>query len=230
MEKRARFFRNIIANVVLIAALVVTIIYIVPLVAGSETVDEPIVRGDSSDRVAVMFLVTRDSDAINDILTTLYTHKKTATFFVSGSWVIENAAGLKNIVAAGHEIGNAGFFEDSNTKLTAAKVREEIQLNHSLILRTAGVNTNLFLPIHNNFPIGFVDTARAMGYTTITGRNARIERGATAAQILLAVTEDVEGGDLLLLPASGNAANVLGKVLEHIMGLELRSVTVSDVL
>ncbi|MCL2847527.1 MAG: polysaccharide deacetylase family protein [Firmicutes bacterium] len=242
MEKRAKFFRYFVANAVLIVALVVTIIYIAPLVGGAETVDEPIIRGDSSDKVAIMFLVTRDSDGINDILNVLYNHNKRATFFVTGSWVLENSTGLRNIVLAGHELGNAGFFENSEGRLTATKVREEIELNHNLVQQTTirpadigmpsfrGVRMNLFLPIHDNFPIGFVDTARALGYTTIIGRNARLDTNATAVQILANVTEDIEGGDLLLMPASSNSASVLGKVLEHIASLELSSITARELL
>ena len=231
MEKKARIFRYIVANVVLIGALLATIIYVVPLVGAAQPVDEPYFRGVSETEVAIMFKVDRNNSCgLDSIIEVLNKHNKVATFFVSGSWVLENSDSLEKLVEYGHQIGNGGFFESHTEKLSAAKIREEIELNHKLVYAVTRRQMDLFTPPSNYFLPTSLDIARALGYTTIAGSNAPIKASDTSAQVLANIIANINPGDFIMLPTTSIVAGMLDKLLQHIAQQELVSTTAGALL
>ncbi len=100
------------------------------------------------------------------VLSTLDKLKIKATFFVVGENAKKLATVVKRVFDAGHRIGNHSFTHPDLTKLTAARVREEIQKTEDLILPYLGTE-KLFRPpygAHNAMVDGVI---KQLGYRSI---------------------------------------------------------------
>jgi len=231
MQKKVYFFKYVVANVVLVGALVLAVIFVAPLAGTAVVVEEPVRRGDSGNGVALMFGVgAANTGAVEEILEALDKHNISATFFVSGVWAGENSQALANIHAAGHELGNYGFFNLRHGDMGANRVREEIELTHRVVREMVGVEMRLFTPPLGCFNNNSLETARALGYTTVVGRNTRVDASSSADDIVSGVLNDIVGGDLILLPANAQAATALASIIEGVRALQLEIGAASGVL
>lgn len=100
------------------------------------------------------------------VLDVLAAHGIRATFFLVGKNAAFYPAIVKRIAAEGHAVGNHTYRHPDLTKLTSAKIREELLLTEKHIAKAMG-SRKLFRPpygAHNHK----VDTvAAALGYRTI---------------------------------------------------------------
>jgi len=216
MEKRAKFFRYIIANVVLIAMLSVTIV-LVSTMSFSDSIPtlEPVRRGKSDNSVGLAFVVDRN-DNINELLEILNQKNVVATFFISGTSIIENSSHLKQIYQSGHEIGNRGFFNVDHTQLTADRIIDEIDLTHKLIYNLIGKAPDLFLPPLYSYCETTIEVAKALGYITIVPEI--ILDGQMTISNINNILASLEGGEFLAMSPCiatiEKLPNIINSILE----------------
>ena len=71
MEKKAKFFRNVVANIVIIAVLAATISFVAYDNSVTVSIDDPIYKGDSAQNVSVMVNVYWGTENLDGMLSVL---------------------------------------------------------------------------------------------------------------------------------------------------------------
>jgi peptidoglycan-N-acetylglucosamine deacetylase len=160
-----------------------------------------------------------------------------ATFFVVGRKALRHPQLVRDIAAAGHELGLHGFEHDRLFSLRPpSHVVVDIRRTQAAVAAAGVPEPTLFRP-----PIGFISHLTVLGArragVTLVGCSARAFdgfRGASAERVAARLTRAVEGGAVLALhdaaerddyvPASIAA---LPKVLSALHERQLRAVTLS---
>ena len=189
-------------------------------------------NGDrESGRVALMFNVYGGADYIPSILDTLDAFEVKATFFIGGCWADDHTETLRGIVSRGHELGNHGYFHKDQDTLSLAANKEEISRCGALIQALAGVETELFAPPSGAYSENTVNAAEALGYKVIMWSKDTIDwRDHDATIIYSRATEEIEGGDLVLMHPTKETAEALPSVLAFYREKGLKQSTVSETI
>ena len=110
--------------------------------ARSASVPAEIERGNSSKhQVALTFDAGASALPLPKILAALRQAGVRATFFLTGAWAKENPAGVKAIIADGHEIANHSNSHPDFTTISDAEIVEELQTTEEIIQKIAGRTT-----------------------------------------------------------------------------------------
>jgi peptidoglycan/xylan/chitin deacetylase (PgdA/CDA1 family) len=124
-----------------------------------------------------------------------------ATFFLVGEQVLRNPAVVREIVAAGHDIGLHCHRHRNLLRLTPWQVREDIARAQASIAEHSGREPRLYRPPYGILNATALQVARAHGWRTLLwghwGRDW--DAHATAASIAERVTDGAGEGSVLLL-------------------------------
>ena len=107
---------------------------------------EPYYAGKSDTKVSLMVNVYWGTEYIQPMLDIMSRYNVKTTFFVGGSWAAGNSETLKKIHAAGHEIGNHGYYHKDHSKIDGAYNRKEIESAHDAVKHALGIDMTLFAP------------------------------------------------------------------------------------
>ncbi len=231
MEKKAKFFRNVIANVIIAATLVSMLVYTLVDNSVPASAEKPIYKGESARNVSLMVNVYWGTEFIEPMLEIFDKHDVKTTFFVGGMWAAENDAMLKKIYESGHEIGNHGYFHKDHKKLSAERNREEIEVTHKLVKSIIGYDMTLFAPPSGSFSEETLTGAKALGYTTIMWTYDTIDwRDHNAELIYSRAVKDLSGGNLVLMHPTADTVKALDRIVTTIKEAGLDIAPVSQVL
>lgn len=230
-----KFFRNYISNFVIIIML--GIISLVTLNFKSINVIshnkmEPIYYGNKdSSYVSLMINVYWGSEYICDILDVLDKYNVKTTFFVGGTWAEKEQDILKTIYKKGHEIGNHGYFHKDQNKLSYDGNYEEINVTHKLIKSILDIDMNLFAPPSGAFSNNTLTAANDLGYTTIMWSKDTIDwRDKDSDLVYKRATNNVSGGDLILMHPTAHTLEALPKILDYYNTNNIIATTVSKTI
>ena len=235
MFKNARAFSFIVTG---LAALAVISGIALVWVSGASGEDIPvfvderaIYSGSSEENVSLMFNVYSGSEYIPDILDTLEKHNVKATFFIGGCWADKNEELLKQIYAEGHEIGSHGYLHRDHSAMNYASNYEEMQVADKLISAITDDEIRLFAPPSGAYNEYTLDAAEAMGYKTILWSKDTIDwRDQDTELIINRATNELKGGDLILMHPTKCTAEALDTVLTKISENNLKQSIVSQTL
>ncbi|MCL2796899.1 MAG: polysaccharide deacetylase family protein [Firmicutes bacterium] len=231
MNKKLWFFRNIVANIVIIAVLSLTVVYLYLDDSAPVSQGSPIRRGNSAQNVSLMVNVSFGTEYIDGMLRIFKDNDIKTTFFVAGMWAAEHNEALKAIYAAGMEIGNHGYFNKEHKKLSQERSREEIELTHRLVQGILGCEMKFFAPPSGSFSKNTVKIAKELGYTTVLwSRDAADISGKTRDSIVLAATKDIGGGELIRIHPSASSVAALPEIIRIIKSAGLKITPVSEVI
>lgn len=187
--------------------------------------------GSSETNVALMFNVYQGSENIPSILQTLAENDAKATFFIGGCWAEKNEELLKQIAAAGHEIGSHGYLHRDHAQMNYSSNYEEMSVAHKLIESISGTDVTLFAPPSGAYCTATLDASEAMGYKTILWSKDTIDwRDHDTALIVKRATANIAGGDFVLMHPTANTAEALPQIVKTIKEKGLTLSTVSDTL
>jgi len=231
MDKKIWFFRNIVANLVIVAVFSMTAAYLYLDNSAPVSASEPIRRGNSASNVSLMVNVCFGTEYISDLLRTFKEHGVKTTFFVAGFWVAEHNEKLREIYDAGMEIGNHGYFNKDHKKLSAERCREEIELTHRLVRSVLGCEMSYFSPPSGSFSKNTLKIAKELGYTTVLwSRDAGDSANCDAKDMVLRATKDIGAGELILMRPSATSVAALGEIIRAIQLKKLSIKPVSEVI
>lgn len=231
MEKKAKFFRNVVANVVIAAVLVSMLAYTLIDNSVPASAEKPIYKGESEKNVSLMVNVYWGTEFLDPMLEIFERHGVKTTFFVGGMWAAENDAMLKKIYDAGHEIGNHGYFHKDHKKLSAERNREEIEVTHKLVKSIIGYEMTLFAPPSGSFSEETISGAEALGYTTIMWTYDTIDwRDHDSELIYSRAVKNLAGGNLILMHPTADTVKALEKIITTVKEAGLDITPVSQVL
>ena len=184
--------------------------------------------GESAEGVSLMFNVYWGTEEVYRILDTLSAHEAKATFFIGGCWADDNVGCLRDIYAAGHEIGNHGYFHKDHDKLDLVNNQKEISDCNRFIELAIGEAPTLFAPPSGAYNDATLEAAGRLGMKTILWSKDAIDwRDKNAALIYTRATKNVKAGDFILMHPMKETADALDDILKFYEANSLKAVTVS---
>ena len=232
---KEKFFKNIVANVCIVAVLILFSIVAFNAQITSVFSNNEVKAFYSGDRehnnVALMINVYWGTEFLPAMLDTLKASNVKATFFVGGMWACENEDLLLRFLNEGHEIGNHGYFHKDHTKLSLDRNEEEIYVTHKLIKGILGIDMNLFAPPSGAFDQQTLETANKLGYKTIMWTKDTIDwRDKNDDLIFARATNNPSNGDLILMHPTENTKNSLKRIINFYLEKGFNLTTVSECL
>ncbi len=185
--------------------------------------------GKNGKGVSLMFNVYEGTKVVYRILDTLCAYEAKATFFIGGSWADDNVQCLRDIYAAGHEIGNHGYFHKEHNKLNMAQNEKEISDCNRFIQLSIGVQPTLFAPPSGAYDGNTLAACKNLSMKTILWSKDTIDwRDRNSAVIYSRATKNICRGDFILMHPMKETADALEDILKYYQENSLEVVTVSE--
>ena len=170
---------------------------------GWQSMGKLVTRVACPDKVVALTFDDGPTDEFTaEILAILASHGVKATFFVTGSEVEKNLAAARQIVAAGHELGNHSYTHPRLIFKLPATVREELEKTDAAI-KTAGYQGQIhFRPPYGKKLLVLPWYLAKMNKTTIMWDiepESYPEVAASASLIVEHVRQRVQPGSIILL-------------------------------
>ena len=188
--------------------------------------------GDTSkNNVCFMINVYQGSEYVRDILDILDIYKVKTTFFIGGSWAVNNIDLVKEIYTRGHELGNHGFYHKDQDTLDFDANVQEIKLCHKVVSENLGIEMKLFAPPSGAYNVTVVDAATSLNYKTIMWTRDTIDwRDQDADLIYKRAIKDLSNGDLILMHPTEKTVQALVDILSYTINNDFNPTTVSNCL
>lgn len=189
-----------------------------------------IYQGDTnSNKISLMINVYWGTEYLGDMLDTLEEKNAKVTFFVGGTWAVDNDELLIKMAEKGHEIGNHAYSHKDHDKLTKESSKKEISTTHNLVKSVIGKDMTLFAPPSGAYNAQTVACAKELGYKTIMWTRDTIDwRDQDVETIYNRAVNDAKGGDLILMHPTECTRDALGKIIDKLQSQGYELVTVSQ--
>ncbi|MBQ7879153.1 MAG: polysaccharide deacetylase family protein, partial [Clostridia bacterium] len=179
--------------------------------------------------VSLMFNVYWGTEEVYAILDILDDYEAKCTFFIGGSWADDNVECLKEIASRGHELGNHGYFHKDHKTLDARSNRQEIENCNQFIALATGVTPTLFAPPSGSYGKTAVEITADLNMKTIFWSKDTIDwRDKDEALVYKRATENISGGDFVLMHPMQATKAALPNVLRYYQDNGLKAVTVTQ--
>ena len=232
-------FRNVFSNIVIFSLIAIISIFCFVLnfdkqttLASNSEYNGTIYAGDkTSGNVSLMVNVYWGNEHLEKMLDIFEKYKVKTTFFVGGSWALENQDLLKRIKSMGNEIASHGYSHKEHAKLSYEDNFVEIQKCHNVVKEIINEDMELFAPPSGSYNKNTTKAATDLGYKTIMWTRDTIDwRDKDASLIYNRAITGVSSGDLILMHPTACTAEALPKIIEYILGKNLKIATVSETL
>ena len=139
------------------------------------------------------------------LLEILAKHDVQATFFLIGRYVQQRPDIVRELVKAGHAVGNHTFSHPLLTFKSGAKVRNELETCHHVLTEAVGEHSNLFRPPFGGRRPAVLRIARELGFEPVMWNVTGYDWNAPSVEhIERKVVRKVHGGDVILLHDGGH--------------------------
>jgi peptidoglycan-N-acetylglucosamine deacetylase len=139
------------------------------------------------------------------LLEVLARHSVHATFFLIGRYVRQVPEIARQIVDAGHIVGNHSFTHPLLTLKSAAGIREELSTCRSALQDAIGGKSNLFRPPFGGRRPAVLRVARELGLEPVMWNVTGYDWNAPPAAVIeRKVANQIRGGDVVLLHDGGH--------------------------
>ena len=132
----------------------------------------------------------------------------------------------------GHEIGNHGYSHPQMSKLSSARIREEISRTEQVIENTLGSSFQMVCSARRDFNQTVVEEAGRLGMKTVLWTVDTVDwrKSSTPELMVERVRRGVTGGSLILMHPTDRTVKALPEIIRVIQEKGLRLGTVSEVL
>ena len=186
---------------------------------------------EQNNNVCFMVNVYQGNEYVKNILDILDIYNVKTTFFVGGSWAVNNLELVREIYTRGHELGNHGFYHKEQNTLDYEDNYQEISMCHEVITKNLGIQMNLFAPPSGAYNTNTVDAAMALGYKTIMWTHDTIDwRDKDADLIFKRATKNLSNGDLILMHPTEKTVQAMTNIISTAINNGFNPTTVSNCL
>ncbi len=141
------------------------------------------------------------------LLEVLARHDVRATFFLIGRYVQQRPDIARDIIKAGHVVGNHTFTHPLLTFKSGAEIRQELSACHSALQDAIGEHSNLFRPPFGGRRPAVLRIARELGLQPVMWNVTGYDWNAPPAAVIeRKVTRQIRGGNVVLLHDGGHRA------------------------
>lgn len=227
--------RNHFVNVVIILMLFIVAscaVLGVNIVTTSNVINGVYYSGnEESNKISLMINVYWGTEYLDGMLEILDKYDVKTTFFVGGTWAVNESDMLEKIYEKGHEIGNHGYTHKDQDKLNREQNQKEILTTHNIVKDLLNIDMNLFAPPSGAYSKTTVEVASSLGYQTIMWTRDTIDwRDKDADLIYSRAVKDAKGGDLVLMHPTEKTLEALENIIITLQEKGLKVTTVSDTL
>jgi peptidoglycan/xylan/chitin deacetylase (PgdA/CDA1 family) len=139
------------------------------------------------------------------LLEVLAKHEVRATFFLIGRYVRQHPEIAREIVKAGHIVGNHTFGHPLLIFKSASEIRDELSDCRSALQDAIGEHSNLFRPPFGGRRPAVLRIARELGFTPIMWNVTGFDWTAPPSAVIeQKVAKQIRGGDVILLHDGGH--------------------------
>jgi len=162
------------------------------------------IRPGSKESRSKQLALTYD-DGPNDphtlrLLEVLAKHNVKATFFLIGRYVEQRPDIVREVVKAGHIVGNHTFSHPNLIVASARQTRTQLQECQRSITQAVGQHSPLFRPPFGGRRPGTLRNARSLGLLPVMWNiSGQDWKGYSADEIKHRIRRQVRGGDVILL-------------------------------
>ncbi|MFC4597003.1 polysaccharide deacetylase family protein [Cohnella hongkongensis] len=138
-----------------------------------------------------------------------------ASFFVVGTRARKYPELVKRIHREGHDIGNHSYNHPDFSRLSLAKVQDQIMRAEQVIASTVGFRPRLVRPPYGEIVPSQLEWAKKRGYTFVNWDvDSSDWRQISADQVFRNVTRAVRPGSVILMHAGGGSGQSLAGTVE----------------
>ena len=138
------------------------------------------------------------------LLEVLAKHDVRATFFLIGRYARQRPDIVRELITAGHRVGNHTFTHPLLTFKSAAETRKELSDCRSALQEAIGEHSHLFRPPFGGRRPGTLRVARQLGFEPVMWNVAGYDWNAPPAAVIEnKLTSQIRGGDVILLHDGG---------------------------
>lgn len=226
----SRAIAAITNSILAIILVIVGTVCFLPVATGVSGTEERVYyKGSSEDGVSLMFNVYWGTELVYQILDVLDEYGAKATFFLGGSWADDNVDCVKEIAARGQEIGSHGYFHRDHSKLSRKDNLTEIQNSVNFIEAACGSKVLLFAPPSGAYNDDTVLAAEELGLKTVMWSKDTIDwRDKDENIAFRKATQEVKGGDLILMHPMEHTLSALPKILQYYRDNGLRAICAGE--
>jgi polysaccharide deacetylase family sporulation protein PdaB len=165
----------------------------------------PIYSVEREDKkISISFDCAWGTEYTESILNCLAQNDIKCTFFAVQFWVEKNPDMAKKIVEAGHELGTHSRTHSYMSKLSEAKIEDELKTSSEAIEKLTGKKVTLFRAPYGDYNNLLIDTAKRMGLYTIQWDVDSLDwKNLSATEIALRVVNGVKSGSVILCHNNG---------------------------
>lgn len=196
-----------------------------------QTISPFYIGGTEEKAVALMFNVDWGEEVIPGLLAVLEEKKVTGTFFVTGRFARKFSGIVKDIAAAGHEIGNHGFSHPHPDMISLEQNQKEIQDTEKVFQEVGITYSKLFAPPYGEHKSHVLQGADLLGYKTIMWTVDTIDwQEPPPDTIVKRVLDKADNGALILMHPKKCTLSALPAIIDGLKKQEFTMKTVSAIL
>jgi peptidoglycan/xylan/chitin deacetylase (PgdA/CDA1 family) len=140
------------------------------------------------------------------LLEVLARHSVHATFFLIGRYVLQCPAFAREILQAGHVVGNHTFSHPLLIFKSEREIKEQLSTCRTALQDATGDHSNLFRPPFGGRRPAVLRAARELGFTPVMWNVTGYDWNAPPAAVIeRKVSKQVRGGDVILLHDGGHS-------------------------
>ncbi|HEY6369950.1 MAG TPA: polysaccharide deacetylase family protein [Candidatus Sulfotelmatobacter sp.] len=141
------------------------------------------------------------------LLEVLAKHDVRATFFLIGRYVRQRPEIAREVVKAGHAVGNHTFTHPLLTLKSVTEVRQELSACRSALYDAVGEHSSLFRPPFGGRRPAVLRVARELGLEPVMWNVTGYDWNAPPSAVIERnVSRQIRGGDVILLHDGGHKA------------------------
>ncbi|NLY56258.1 MAG: polysaccharide deacetylase family protein [Firmicutes bacterium] len=193
---------------------------------------QPVFRGDiSRQAMALMINVAWGNEFIPGMLEVLAKYQVKATFFFIGEWVERFPSLFGQIVKAGHEIANHGYYHGHPNQMSEAELTDLISKAQTALEKAGATPVRLFAPPAGEYNQQVVRVAAGLGYRTVLWTVDTIDWQRPAPEVIIErVVKKAQNGALVLMHPTEPTLAALPRIIEILRQQGYELVPVSELL
>lgn len=183
-------------------------------------------------KVALTFDAAWGADKTSKIVEILTNEGVGGTFFLVGFWSEKYADKIKEIDAAGLDIGTHSKTHPKMSQLTSSQIEDELTVSMNLITSVTNKEVRFFRPPYGDYNDQLLTVANNLGLQTIQWSVDSLDwKGLSADQILARVKAGVHNGAIILFHNnSDNIVEALPQVIAFLKAEGYSMVNLSDLV